>query len=55
MKLELEVSEVDAVLALLSERPYREVSPLIHKILQQANDPVLQQVVGPDPVVMEVP
>jgi hypothetical protein len=39
MKLELEVNEVNFLLELLSNAPYRQVAPLIQKIAQQLPPP----------------
>jgi hypothetical protein len=58
MKIDLEASELDYVLGLLMHRPYREVQPMIDKIMIQVNDPKFQGqqlVVGPDPVPAQAP
>lgn len=43
--LKIHVNEIDLIMGLLMDRPWKEVNNLIQKILQQANDPVLQSVV----------
>jgi hypothetical protein len=42
MKLELEVNEVNFLLELLSNAPYRQVAPLIQKIAQQLPPPAAE-------------
>jgi hypothetical protein len=42
MTLNLERQEVDAILGILAERPFREVHQLVAKILQQANEQLAQ-------------
>lgn len=37
MKLELEEKEINFILEVLSQRPYKEVALLINKVHQQAN------------------
>ena len=42
MNFKLEPNEVDHVMTLLMERPWKEVNGLINKIMAQANDPQMQ-------------
>lgn len=42
MTLDLERQEVDAILNILAERPFREVHQLVNKIVQQANEQLAQ-------------
>lgn len=43
IRLDLEVNEVNAILTILAERPYKEVYSLLTKVQQQAHTQFQQQ------------